>query len=338
MPPESLKQEETGSRKTLAGVDEAGLGPILGPLVVTGIALDGPSGVDPWEALGDAVARSRPGKARIQVADSKKVHNGPQSKKRLERTVLATLLFCQDAPEPSLPGSPAELLHGFGIDLAPFHDLPWFDRLDRPMEWAEEPEVLLELGDRLRRASAREGIEPREAVVRVVEVEEWNRWIEATDNKSEAHLAAFFDVLGALLPEMPAGARIVCDRCGGRFRYRLPLGEAFRDRHIRVLGETPSLSRYLLSVRSGAVARGGETEVCFAPGGEDRAFPCALASCVSKYVRELFIAAMNAWFAERVEDLKPTAGYYVDGHRFLDEVRPILAAEGLEEGRIVRVR
>ena len=140
------------------------------------------------------------------------------------------------------------------------------------------------------------------------------------------------------LAMMPEGARIVCDRCGGRFRYRIPLSESFPTRHVRVLGESPKLSRYELSIRSGQEGRGGTTEIAFAPGGEDRAFPCALASCVSKYVRELFIAAMNDWFAERVADLKPTAGYYVDGHRFLDEVRPFLATEGLEEERFVRVR
>src|SRR5689334_1316871 len=41
----------------LAGVDEAGLGPILGPLVVGGVALAGPAGTDPWQLLRRHVAR-----------------------------------------------------------------------------------------------------------------------------------------------------------------------------------------------------------------------------------------------------------------------------------------
>ncbi|MFN9704050.1 MAG: hypothetical protein ACK595_04420, partial [Planctomycetota bacterium] len=63
--------------RILAGVDEAGLGPILGPLVVGGAALAGPEGVDPWTALRPLVARERKEKGKVRVADSKKVHQGP---------------------------------------------------------------------------------------------------------------------------------------------------------------------------------------------------------------------------------------------------------------------
>ena len=43
----------------LAGVDEAGLGPILGPLVVAGVAMSGPEGKDPWQLLGWHVSKGR---------------------------------------------------------------------------------------------------------------------------------------------------------------------------------------------------------------------------------------------------------------------------------------
>jgi hypothetical protein len=56
----------------LAGVDEAGLGPILGPLVVAGVAMAGPEGVDPWKLLQRHVSRRQQSKERY-VADSKKV-------------------------------------------------------------------------------------------------------------------------------------------------------------------------------------------------------------------------------------------------------------------------
>ena len=57
----------------------------------------------------------------------------------------------------------------------------------------------------------------------------------------------------------------------------------------------------------------------------------ALASMTAKYVRELFMESLNAFFAARVEGLKPTAGYYSDGRRFLADVEDVLGE--LECGR-----
>ena len=78
--------------------------------------------------------------------------------------------------------------------------------------------------------------------------------------------------------------------------------------------------------------------VTFAERGEDRAFPTALASCLAKYLRELMVSVLNRWFGDRVPDLKPTAGYYVDGHRFLGDVEDHIRAQQLPRGRLVRVR
>ena len=68
------------------------------------------------------------------------------------------------------------------------------------------------------------------------------------------------------------------------------------------------------------------------------AFPTALASCAAKYFRELMLRPLNRWFAERVPGLRPTAGYYSDGRRFLADVGAIVEARGFPRARLIRSR
>jgi SAM-dependent methyltransferase len=70
---------------------------------------------------------------------------------------------------------------------------------------------------------------------------------------------------------------------------------------------------------------------------EDRHLPVALASMGAKFVRELFMRRLNAFFAERKPGLAPTAGYVEDGRRFLAEVKPILLREAIPEAEFARV-
>ena len=62
-----------------------------------------------------------------------------------------------------------------------------------------------------------------------------------------------------------------------------------------------------------------------------------LASMGAKYTRELFMRRLNAWFAERMPGIEPTAGYVEDGRRFLTEVKPILVREAIPESEFTRV-
>jgi hypothetical protein len=101
---------------------------------------------------------------------------------------------------------------------------------------------------------------------------------------------------------------------------------------VEVVREEPAVSAYRVHRGGGVVA------VTFAERGEDRAFPTALASCFAKYLRELMVEVINEWFCARVPGLRPTAGYYVDGHRFLGELEPHLLTHALPRHRLVRVR
>lgn len=318
----------------LAGVDEAGLGPILGPLVVAGVAMAGPEGKDPWLVLAPHVARKKHEKGKVRVADSKKVNQGPHGLRRLEETALVFWT----ARHGELPPTLGDWLRLLGADLPRLQRCPWYEDLSLPLPRAADADWIRLHAELVGRELRKADITLLDLAVRPVDVEEWNGLIADTDNKSRAHFHAYAEVIGRILQRLPTqfasgeSGHLVADRAGGRMHYGQDLRKLRPDARVEVLQEEPAVSSYRLHTAAGAV------QVTFAEKGEDRAFPTALASCFAKYLREVMMEALNRWFAGKVPGLSPTAGYYVDGHRFLEDLAPHLPSLGLPLQRLVRVR
>ncbi|MGE3171880.1 MAG: hypothetical protein AB7O97_04590 [Planctomycetota bacterium] len=312
----------------LAGIDEAGLGPILGPMVVAGCALTGPEGSDPWKLLRRHVSRRNFQKGKVRVADSKKVNTGAQGLRHLEETALCFWGVLHGA----LPGDLAGWLTQLGCDLDALEKCPWYDRLDLPLPLHADADWLELQSELVARQMARSDVAMRTIAVRPVDVEEWNGLIADTDNKSRAHFRAYAEVLSRLLDAVPGSGHLVADRCGGRMHYRRDLELLRPGVRVEVVQEEPAASVYRLGSGDEIV------QVTFAEKGDDRSFPTALASCFAKYLRELMVHVLNDWFCERVPGLKRTAGYYVDGHRFLAELEPHMPALAVRRELLVRVR
>ena len=79
----------------MVGIDEAGFGPILGPLVVSSSTFSLPRQLlasDLWQVLRKSVGNRRKHLAgRLLIADSKKAYSKSVGIRGLERTVLAAL-------------------------------------------------------------------------------------------------------------------------------------------------------------------------------------------------------------------------------------------------------
>jgi ribonuclease HII len=78
--------------------------------------------------------------------------------------------------------------------------------------------------------------------------------------------------------------------------------------------------------------------VTFRPRADADHFAVALASMLSKYVRERLMAEFNRFWLERVPGLKPTAGYPADAARFWQAIRPAAAQLGLPDAAVWRAR
>ena len=120
--------------RIVAGIDEAGLGPLLGPLCLGFAAFEMPDGDKGLRhALRKACAKV-PSKSekRIVVCDSKVLHRG-RNLAALERTALA---FLAAANEGKPPRTIRDVLRfGLTSDSA-LDELPWYRDLDQPVPLA----------------------------------------------------------------------------------------------------------------------------------------------------------------------------------------------------------
>jgi ribonuclease HII len=316
----------------LAGIDEAGFGPLLGPLVVSSSAfrVDRPLlEADLWQVLRRSVGKTRKHLAgRLLIADSKKAYKRAEGMGHLERSVLAALACLGHEPTQAI-----DLL----ACLCP-------DCLDRLLEytWYQDvPQQSLETGQAdLRIAAqvmgddmAQAGVKLLRLHCRCLDVGHYNTLVGHMRNKSQVLFVATTQLLQKLLDECPdPEVRILIDRQGGRVHYRENLLRSFPGMELRIIHESEQRSAYELRTHNRRV------ELSFEVGADEHHLAVSLASMVSKYVRELLMESMNRYFLKMSPDLKPTAGYWTDGLRFLEDLARRVPDLQIDKHRFVRCR
>jgi len=326
----------------LVGIDEAGYGPHLGPLVVAAAAvrLPTPGFPDPnlWGGLrGHVRKRPRGTSSRVVICDSKDAYaaRGPAP---LERATLGFLAACGSAPEtlsallettcvPSADGEARRAAAG-----------PWQRPAALILPLHEETGAVASAADHLARGLARLGGRCERLWINAAPATRFNRLVRATGNKAAALFALAADLLGAVHRRWPDETiHVTMDRHGGRRYYAELLAQAFPMEQVSTIDESPGLSLYSLP-RTGSRARLAEMRLTIMNRCEQFSLATALASMAAKYVRELHMHQLNAYFRLRVPGLRPTAGYGRDAWRFLEAIADVRRTEGVPDAALLRCR
>jgi len=304
------------------GIDEAGYGPMLGPLCVAAAAFaiddwtPGEPAPDLWSLLDGAVCHSIKGAGkRIPIADSKKLKlaNGGTRDPltHLERGVLASLSAWDDVPEHD-----GALFDHLGTQLGPE---PWYEVGNTDLPRSTTGGGIRIDGNMLRRAGATAGVRLVGLWCIALCEQDYNALIREHGTKAATTALASRRLIGRVLEHgYPGAVRIVCDRQGGRQHYARSISGIAGRGDAKTLDEHERLSRYALDER---------TTVSFMPEAEDHHLPVALASMTAKLVRELSMARFNQYWGQRIPGLRGTAGYTTDARRWLTDAKPSLDAE-----------
>lgn len=309
------------------GTDEAGLGPNLGPLVVSATAWHlpvVPEEIDLYDVLAGAIDRdSTQGGTRLWVADSKRVYNPGRGLGTLETSALA--LLGQMGP---IPKTWEALSHQLtGRPLSATAGEPWLrDRaLDLPL--VADRDHVQRMTDRLRRTCEMAGIQVAALRSDLVETPRFNTECDQTNSKGVVLSRTTLRLLEEVWPDDGVTTLAICDKHGGRNQYAPLLSEAFGELFIPRLEESAERSCYTL--RSG--------EVRFQVRAEEY-LPTAAASILSKYLRELSMELLNQFWQSHQPGLKSTKGYPEDARRFRADIAVTQAALGISDQMLWRRR
>jgi ribonuclease HII len=309
----------------LIGTDEAGYGPHLGPLTITGTLWETSSlDLDLYQTLAPAVCDFA-SRDKLFVADSKRVYSG--SIQQLETSVLALVYAVTN----SIPTKWQELAAAIcpADSISQFADQPWLDQRPLRLPIKSNIDRIKALGDAFVQVCESANVSLVEIKCSTIFPPKFNAAVDELGNKATLLSTETLVIVRRMMDDTTNDLKIGCDKHGGRSKYGELISSILTDQPVETELESRASSDYSFRQKRRDVS------IRFQAKGESF-LPTALASMVSKYVREVMMAVWNEFWIEQIPGLKPTKGYPVDAKRFKAEIAKVQAKLGITDEAVWR--
>ncbi|MCU0959304.1 MAG: hypothetical protein MUF48_04305 [Pirellulaceae bacterium] len=321
----------------VVGTDEAGYGPNLGPLVITATVWDAAAALplDPGPWAPQRFAAGSGGGTLPLFGDSKRLFARGGGLAALERGVWAALAVVDPV---FLHGSTWRALVAWLDPDRParLDQVPWYAGYDRAVPAELSPGAIAQTAAMCAAECERAAYRLCGLRARIVSEPEFNAGVAKYGNKATALSHWTLELVGAVFATIQDTIQDteIClwsDKHGGRNHYAALLQHQLTSDWVHVREETRPRSVY--AWHEGA----RRFEAHFLARGE-QLLPVALASMISKYLRELAMEALNNYWLAHVPGLRPTAGYPADARRFLAQIRAAQQRLGIAAPMLWRLR
>jgi hypothetical protein len=222
---------------------------------------------------------------------------------------------------------------------------PWYDRpADEAFPLEQDVLSLTLFANALRAEMERTGVRCVHLAARILPERQLNNLLNQTRNKAGVLFSTSAVHLDHLLRTFGRQNLVIfCDRQGGREHYGQLLRLMFEDWPLEIVREQDGHAEYVLHhPRDSAADQNGgpplPVRLIFREKGETHCMSVALASMLSKYLREGLMRRFNAFWRTYLPDVAPTAGYYNDGLRFLQDIEVKRRELGIADELIIRAR